>query len=337
MGWAGPWRAAAEHGWAALEASYRREDGLYRTLAGVGGEPLDETAWLYDQAFAALAMASLHVALPGRPAFSARADALLAALGRTMAHDRGFREAGDLPFKSNPHMHLLEAALAWIEAGGGEPWRVLAGDIVALALERMIDAEGGFIREVFDADWRPSPGPDGAIVEPGHQFEWAWLLDRWAELAGDEQARAAARRLVVAGSRGLDPVRQVAIDALDDHLAPLRATARLWPQTERLKAAARLARRTDGAVQLDWLAQARSAAQGLWRYLDVEPRGLWRDKQAPQGGFRSEPAPASSLYHLIGAVQALESLAPLAASESASSAGTPPDGRRGHERPPAVA
>jgi mannose-6-phosphate isomerase len=255
-------------------------------------------------------MAGLRAVIPGRDDLVAEAEALLETVVARMGHTRGFREAGGQPFKSNPHMHLLEAALAWSEVGDAGPWRALADDIAELALERLIDAEGGFMREVFDADWRPVAS--GQMVEPGHQFEWAWLLDRWGELSGDGRAGPAARRLAAAGARGFDPVRQVVIDALDENLAPLHATARLWPQTERLKAAARFALQTEGAEQAAWLADVRSAATGLWRYLDVEPRGLWRDKLGEDGRFAPGPAPASSFYHLIEAVRALASLAPIA-------------------------
>jgi mannose-1-phosphate guanylyltransferase / mannose-6-phosphate isomerase len=311
MGWSGPWRAAAEHAWAAFESRFRRPDGLFRTVVASNGCAIDDTAYLYDQDFAALALASLHKQTPADGRYATAAADLLAALRSELSHARGFREAGEHPYQANAHMHLLEASLAWVEAGGGEPWRTLAAEIVDLALERFIDAEGGFLREFFDADWRPAPGPNGRLVEPGHQFEWAWLLDRWAELSGDERAALAARRLALAGAKGLDPARDVVIDALDDSLSPWRTSARLWPQTERLKTSARFALRDPPSERARWLADAHSAARGLWRYLDVEPRGLWRDKQDAGGAFRSEPAPASSLYHLIEAVKAIQALAPL--------------------------
>ena len=311
MGWPGPWRTAANHAWSAFETRYRRPDGLYRTLVASNGCALDETVYLYDQAFAVLALASLQVQTPADPKYANSAAHLLAAVRSGLSHTRGFREAGEHPYQANAHMHLLEASLAWIEAGGGEPWRALAAEIVELALARFIDAEGGFLREFFDGHWQPAPGAEGRLVEPGHQFEWAWLLDRWAELTGDDRAAVAARRLAESGAKGLDPARDVVIDALDDDLSPWRTSARLWPQTERLKASARFALRDPPGEQTRWLADAHSAARGLWRYLDVEPRGLWHDKQDPWGAFKDEPAPASSLYHLIEAVKAIQALAPL--------------------------
>ena len=55
-------------------------------------------------------------------------------------------------------------------------------------------------------------------------------------------------------------------------------------------------------VRLD---EAAAAAAGLWRYLEGLPPGLYRDKQDPTGAFVVEPVPASSLYHLWGALEAL--------------------------------
>ncbi|MBB5518624.1 AGE family epimerase/isomerase [Amphiplicatus metriothermophilus] len=307
LGWAGPWKAAVEHGLEGFFAYYRRPDGLFRTLVSPDGTPIEETAYLYDQAFALLALAAARA---GRPSAEDEALALLAAIEKVMRHEKGgFREAGARPFQSNPHMHLFEACLAWIEAGGGERWTRLAGDIVRLALDRFIDAEGGFLREFFDAGWRPAPGEAGRRVEPGHQFEWAWLLERWSRRTGDREAACAARRLYAAGMRGVDARRGVAVDALDDRLEMLEPRARLWPQTERLKAALILSESAQGDSHEALRADARRAAAALWRYLDVEPSGLWRDKLGADGRFEEEPAPASSFYHLVAAVAQLSATA----------------------------
>jgi mannose-1-phosphate guanylyltransferase/mannose-6-phosphate isomerase len=313
LGWPGPWRDAAGHGLTCLLRRYRRPDGLFRSAVTADGAPAEEAAGLYDQAFVLLALATVFNGDPKRTELADEAEALRQAIEAAFAHPAGgFREAVGAPFWANPHMHLLEAALAWAEAGGGAAWDDLAGRIVALALARFVDVGGGFLREYFDADWRPAEGAAGRVVEPGHQFEWAWLLDRWAERSGDAAAHAAARALYRTGGRGVDRLREVAVDELDDAGAVTRASARLWPQTERIKAALRLA---DGAPQAErttCLADAASACRGLWRYLETPTRGLWRDRQQPDGSFLDEPAPASSFYHLIGAVAELRRRAPTA-------------------------
>ena len=294
LGWNGPWAEACAHGLDFLLARYLRPDGLVRALVAPDGSVLDDTAVLYDQAFALYAMAEAGRALPHRlPELEAHALGIRAALPRNPAG--GFLEAGARRYQSNPHMHLLEAALSWEATAPNPAWTALADEIATLAQNRFIDAEGGYLRECFAADWSPAPGPDGRVVEPGHQFEWAWLLERYARDRKHAGARAKALKLYEVGrTRGVDPARGVAFNAMDDTLAPLDETARLWPQTERIKAAALFAPE-----------DVAPAVAGLGLYLDTAVRGLWFDRMRPDGVFIDEPAPASSFYHIAGAVAGL--------------------------------
>jgi mannose-1-phosphate guanylyltransferase/mannose-6-phosphate isomerase len=299
-GWAGPWRRLVKDGLDRFEATNRRPDGLYRTRVSAGGEALDERASLYDQAFALLAFAAAAQAGVDSGVMTARAHALREAMAGLAHPGGGWREDVGHPFQANAHMHLLEACLAWETLEPGDVWTAMADAIVDLAREAFIDGEGGFLREFFEADWRPAAGDAGGLVEPGHQFEWAWLLTRWGRARSDDWSAGAARRLYEAGCKGVDAGRGVALDELDDRLAVRSPGARLWPQTERLKAALILGRETppDHAVR---------ALKGLQLYL--EPTGLWRDKQRPDRTFVEEAAPASSLYHIAAAwVQLRESL-----------------------------
>lgn len=294
LGWDGPWREIAGLGLDYLERGYRRADGLYATLAGPDGVVIDQSVMTYDQTFAILAAAALqkHDLGPGE----GYALGLLDRIEALRRHaNGGFIEPGPR-FLSNPHMHLFEAALAWIEAGGHARWRALAQEICDMALAAFIDRNHGVLLEQFDSAWAPAPGEAGEIVEPGHLFEWAWLLERWSRLGGGDGAHAAAVLLFDSGTRGVDAARNVAMDETGRDLRPRRATARLWPQTERLKAAL-LLRRED---------EARAAAKGLWQYLQTPRPGLWRDKMGVDGRFVEEAAPASSLYHIICAVAALK-------------------------------
>ena len=183
----------------------------------------------------------------------------------------------------------------------------MADEIVALARRAFIDADGGFLREFFDAEWRTAAGEDGRLVEPGHQFEWAWLLTRWGRLRDEAWALEAAVRLYDIGARGVDPARGVAMDALNDDLSVRSDQARLWPQTERLKAALILSEAAGGGRRILLLDDARKALAGLQRYL--EPSGLWRDRMRSDGSFVEEPAPASSLYHITVAWEQLRATA----------------------------
>ncbi len=302
-GWRGPWMGLVQQGLARLEADYLRADGLTRTLLDEEGRPLDETAMVYDQAFLMLARASASLAgVEGDHENSALA--VRQALLQQAPQQGGLIEKGDHPYQSNAHMHLLQACLAWEIAGEDAGWAQLADRIVALALERFIDAEGGFLREYFDADWSPAAGEDGRLVEPGHQFEWAWLLARYGRARGDATALAAARRLYAFGRRGIASQRQVAVDALNADGSVRNPRARLWPQTEWMKAALILAEVSDDGERTGFLEDAAAAQRALWLYLT--PDGLWRDKLLEGGDFIDEPAPASSFYHILGAYLQLQ-------------------------------
>jgi mannose-6-phosphate isomerase len=273
---------------------------LYRTLVAPDGKSLDDRAFLYDQAFVLLALAESQRVLGPQPrlieAATSLREKLYEHLKRTgPGFGSGIPEA--LPLLSNPHMHLLEATLSWKAVSDDPAWGKLADEIVSLALSRLIDARTGALREFFDAQWAPVSGVDGRIVEPGHQFEWAWLLIHWSQ-GSDKRALEAAARLVEIGeSHGVH--RGVAINALLDDFTVHDGNARLWPQTERLKAAVAMA---DLTGEARYGSQARQAAEGLQRYFNTEIPGLWHDRLKSDGQFVQEPSPASSFYHIVCAI-----------------------------------
>jgi mannose-6-phosphate isomerase len=274
-------------------ARYLRPDGLFARAASASGEIVDPAAQLYDQAFALLAMAAMERLEGG--GFAAGAKGLIAALSPLRHAAGGWREVGEAPFQANAHMHLLEAALAWEDVSAGEAgrgWAALADEIAELALGRFVDPRSGAVREFFDADWRALDDRTGGLLEPGHQFEWAWLLDRWGRARAHAAALAAARRLFAAGLAGVEPATGIAVGALWSDLTVRERETRLWAQTEHLKA----------ALIFGTEAQALHAAQGLTLFLETPVRGLWRDKRRADGGFVEAPAPATSLYHLVGAI-----------------------------------
>lgn len=297
-GLAGPWLSVARAGFDTFRRDAMRADGLFASCLDLAGAQTDPTARLYEHGFVLLAMAGLHKADPER-GVEGEAVQLLGGM-RVFRHPAGgFRETGSDPFQANASMHLLEAALAWEEVGRDRAWGLLADELVELALARFINPETGALSEFYDADWRRLSGADG-LIEPGHQFEWAWLLARWGEARGDRRGEVAARRLFEIGRGAFDAGRGVVVNALWDDFSVRDAGARLWPQTEHLKA----------ALILGDTAAALEAANGLAAYLDTPARGVWRERMRADGGFVAEPAPATSLYHLFLAVRELARCAP---------------------------
>ena len=294
-GWTGPWRQAVVSALDYIERFYRLPSGLY----GEAYSPLDQglsgSARTYDQAFALLAWAAAREAGIGADRVTAQALALRGALVARATPAGCFREIGEAPFQANANMHLFEAVLSWA-ALDPVGWRPLVDGIGRCALTMFFDRDRGVLHEFYDEHWNPQPGEHGRLIEPGHQFEWAFLFSRWGELGGPEKARAAAGVLFEAGRRGVDRARGVAINTMRDDFEVIDASARLWPQAERLRTALTFG---DDAEALD-------AANGLWPYLETAVPGQWRDRLLASDAFVEEPARASSLYHLVGVWQALK-------------------------------
>src|SRR5690606_27094119 len=112
-----------------------------------------------------------------------------------------------------------------------------ADELVALFGNTLFD--GRFLRERFSDDWVPRETP----LEPGHHFEWVWVLGEHRRLKG---GRAELNRdwmpalASVAERLGVESVTKAVLDAVDEIGVPVRASSRIWPNTERIKAYASL-------------------------------------------------------------------------------------------------
>jgi len=301
LGWRGDARSLVVAGLGFFLRHYLRRDGLFHTLVAPDGTVRDDRALLYDQAFALLALASCQEVLGPDEQVITQAVELRTRLFALMHRAGGGFDSGipeRTPLLSNPHMHLFEAALAWKAISHDPAWGTLADEICGIALQACIDPRSGALAELFDEHWLALPDATaGQAIEPGHQFEWAWLL-LCQDAAPGSATRAAAEKLFAIGeNHGVKG--GMAINALTANFRVKDPAARLWPQTERLKAAAKLGALTG---EEHYWSSALGAAQGLWRFLDHGARGLWYDKIDREGKFVVEPAPASSFYHIICAI-----------------------------------
>ncbi len=308
LGWRGDAAGLVKHGLDFWYTKFQRPDGLFRTLINADGSVADDRAITYDHAFGILAL-NLGATLGAewRALRERQAQELLGTVLKLTKRPTGGFENGvptSLPLESNPHMHLFEATLAGCEVSTETSlWKPLADEIAEFSLARFFDRHG-LLHEFFDEEWKFAPGIPGRIVEPGHQYEWAWLLLRWA---GDRHPRARAVALRMIEVTEANCVRDgLALQQVLDDFSDHDASARLWPQTERLKAAALAARITGEAK---YLAMAASAADGMLRYLATPIPGLWYDRIDSSGKIVDEPAPASTFYHLVVAVAEIAALA----------------------------
>jgi mannose-6-phosphate isomerase len=305
LGWSGPWRDMIEANIDFLAAHGRRDDGFYIHRFDHRGGVFDARADLYDQAFMLLALAHAGRALD-RPDLFSVADELGDALDRSWRLPHGGYFEGEIavcpPYRQNPHMHLLESFIALHVATGAQRWRRDAEHVARLCARSFHHRESGALLEYFDADLAPMPGEDGRVVEPGHCFEWAWLFEALAEWEIADAIEMSDAMTRFARRHGLCAARGVAINEVLTDGSVRNASARLWPQTERLKAAVARHRRMGAAEESD---EAAAAYAGLLRYFETPKRGAWRDKLKPDGSWVEEHAPGSSMYHITCALAEL--------------------------------
>jgi mannose/cellobiose epimerase-like protein (N-acyl-D-glucosamine 2-epimerase family) len=309
-------RQAARHGLAFLMRAARAPDGGWFRAVSVDGATLDNARDAYDHAFVLFALAWYCRATGDRTVIQL-ADATWEFMQQRLADPRhgGFfeeyapgRTAIKLPRRQNPHMHLLEAVLALHAATAEKNWLRRAAALVELFKRRFVDPQTGALIEFFAADWSAAPGDAGQLREPGHQFEWVWLLSAFSRVARDPGIVPFAERLFAFGSRyGIERdegLKGAVFDGVDTQGTLIAGTKLLWPQTEYLKACvARAEWPDDDAAARD----AIRAHLKLIAELYMRPDGAtWHNQLARDGAPVAAATPARVLYHLFLAVAEAE-------------------------------
>jgi mannose-6-phosphate isomerase len=309
-GWWPQAQACADAGFSALMRNYWARDGDvgFVHLLDSRLEPLDNKRDTYDHAFGLFALAWYYRASKD-PQIPALAHEILDMLEARLADpiNGGFFESvpAVLPRRSDPHMHLLEAMLAWSDATGEPRFLDHACRLTALFRRRWFSPETGTLGENFTADLGLAPGVAGEIVWPGHHFEWFWLL-AWAEALGAGEADSEAQALYDYAIRHGVDAQGFAVDECDRHGRQVRRSRRAWPQTELIKAYVIQARRQAPGAEA---AAANLTIAFLDTYLATDVPGLWMDQFDEQGQGVTRYAPASTFYHVAVAFRELLLLA----------------------------
>lgn len=251
------------------------------------GTPLDQRKDLYTHAFILFACAHywdkvretqvesvLNAALQVIAQHFATGDGLYEA-----SLDRDWSSLNSGPLQ-NPLMHLAEAFLATLSARPDNTVQAALVDLCTAMQQRFIDPQHDVLMEK----------PLGAVdnwFEPGHQFEWYFLLESSPLLRGSalhtslERAFAFTERLGV--DRHTGAVR--AMLDLDGHSKD--GTQRIWAQAEYLRALT-LRRNSENALlqQLQALQQRHLHASG------------WYECRDEQGEVSRQDMPSTTPYHL---------------------------------------
>jgi mannose-1-phosphate guanylyltransferase/mannose-6-phosphate isomerase len=302
MGWNGPALELIDHGIRFIEKHGRSKNGGWVRTLHVDGAVADPAEDAYDHACVLLALA--YALKAGHPDAARLGAETFAFIDRHLTVDAGasFLETsiGGTPRRSNPHMHLFEAFLAWHKVTGDPAYLARASKIADLFATRFFDADTWTLGEFFEIGWIPVAGEQGEWTEPGHHFEWASLLVEYGEASDRPEFFAFARKLYASAiANGLNRATGLAYDAVSKSGIPLVRTSRSWPQTEALKAAMAL----DRINGPDMKPEIEARANRLFRWhIEPAPEGLWIDLIDEKGRAKSADVPASIFYHLVYAL-----------------------------------
>lgn len=295
LGWA-PGNDLARLGYDYLVARALQSDGSWaKTLSG-DGRVIDPTPDLYDLAFVIFAMAWRYRSSGDAQAL-AHAHATLDFIQRNMrASHGGF--LSKLPdngvLLQNPHMHLTEACLAAFEASGDERFLDQARSLVELFESKLFD--GVTLGERFAPDWRRLTSEAGRALEPGHHFEWPWILAQFQRLTGQD-VTGYANALIAFGERfGVDERSRAVFDTVRDDGLILQGASRAWTNTERIKGWLALYELTGRDPRAN---VAESVNLLFDRYFANSKPGLWVDRFDRDGAPMVEEVPASIVYHIL--------------------------------------
>jgi mannose/cellobiose epimerase-like protein (N-acyl-D-glucosamine 2-epimerase family) len=283
-----------------LRGPARFADGGFAWRFDLDNQPIDRTRDLYDHAFVLLAFAAAADVV-GADHVRADAVALVEHIATQFVHPGGgYREGIPAvePRRQNPHMHLFEALLAASEAFGSKRFFDYASDLAALFATRFFQPKEGALPECFDEALAPLREGGRFAAEPGHHYEWTWLLHRHTAIGAvmgclvDPDLQPTADSLFEFAERhGVNPSSGLVVNGLWSDGQVSDGSFRLWPQTERLKAVARRRR-----------VRVTEALGALEQHLAGARPGLWIERLDARGQPIAEPVPATSLYHLTAAL-----------------------------------
>lgn len=264
------------------------------------GKVADATWDTYDQAFHLLATAWAYRAT-GDNRYADIGLIALKDLNDGLKHDAiGYMDTSDgsLPRRANPHMHLLEASLAWLDTDKRAEFEPMAKTIVDLFHTKFCDA--GLLFERFDDTLTviKDGADDVTAIEPGHLYEWATLV----KLAGDQSIGSewvgrCSAMVGFADTYGQNPKSGLVFDTCSADGQRTSGTHRLWPQTEKIRHHLLFGTPKQQDDALSTLERVRK------NYLDPrDVTGLWRDKLSEDLNDLGDRSPASTLYHLMNMI-----------------------------------
>ena len=298
-GWHGG-RGLIEEAYASMLRDFHRPDGRDGWVFSIArdGTVVDATRDLYSHAFVLLGVASYVNAGGSRHALAVADETLAFIDGHLRAPSGGYFDAlprPDTMRRQNPHMHMLEGLLALWSSSGERRYLDRAETIFELFAAHFFQPDHGVLGEYYDDHLVRVAGVTGDIVEPGHHYEWVWLL-RWFERESGRAVGPYVDGLYRhADTHGYDGDGLIMDELLRDG-SPHKSSRRTWPITEGIKA--NLAEAELGRVGAVERVIALSDRLHEHFFATVAPGG-WMDRLDEQGCPATDFMPASTLYHVL--------------------------------------
>ncbi|PMS37457.1 mannose-6-phosphate isomerase [Trinickia symbiotica] len=290
--------AHAQTLFASLRRYFRDErHGGWFYSVDAAGAPLETTKDLYTHAFVVFACASYLAAFGDSDARDVLGGTA-ALIGERFAGTEGLlHSALDERFSSvrsgplqNPLMHLTEAYLAAHEATRDAAFEEALGGLATAVARTFVHAPTGAIAEL-------PIGTEGNRIEPGHQFEWFYLVARaGSAIAASGLAASLERAFDFAQRHGVDAQTGGVCAALNEDGSIQDATQRIWAQTEYLRALATRGTPADRGALASQIEHFRT------RFL--HPLG-WYECKTADGEIARGDMPSTTPYHLATAYASL--------------------------------
>jgi mannose/cellobiose epimerase-like protein (N-acyl-D-glucosamine 2-epimerase family) len=308
-----PLRKSAAHGFLFLSntAQITGEASRWHRKISVDGTVLDETHDFYDHAFVIFSMAWHYRAFGNARALvlADRAYQFLESHLLDPSYGGFFEEYPvkeglvKLPRRQNPHMHLLEATLAMFESTRLPLWLSRSTALVELFKKYFFDKKSGSLIEYFNSDWSPVEGERGLLREPGHHFEWVWLLHQYFRNTADPRILEYAQCLFNFGTKyGIDregPLSGLVFDTVDSSGIRVADSKLLWPQTEYVKACIAFAEWKNEIFCGD---EVYAHIRKIYRFYFREDGSSWQNQLSRSGAPLQRGTPTRILYHLFLAI-----------------------------------
>ncbi|MDG0815016.1 AGE family epimerase/isomerase [Bdellovibrio svalbardensis] len=298
--------AAIEQGTRYMVERFSLPSGAFIYSINPDGTPKSRNPDLYTQAFALFGLAQAYSIAPNEE-IKNRAKALVKYLQRERKVKGGgyteLDEKGGVSYKSNPHMHLFESAVAWMQVDQDQEWKDLGHELITLATTKFIDPQTQVLGEYFDESWNHLRENGKFIYEPGHQYEWAWLMSLYQDLTGQDLKATRHQLFLLAEKYGTSPTRKVVFDEMWSDYTPKTQSSRFWPQCERIKAAVRLGTEVSSEQKALYAKGADEAMGTLFKFFETPMKGMWFDMLSETDTFNANSAKASSLYHIVNAME----------------------------------